>query len=340
MGRPLRARFRANAGHDHRRVKDSSGAVLPGATVTVVNKATNATRTTSSNEVGLFDFPALPPGTYTVKSELDGFRSATPRRRTAGAADRARRLRAGVGHGLRKGDRDRRVAAGRNVECDRRHRHREPAHRRAAAQRQKLSPARRVEPERQRRVCGPGSGGRPPGRHARQPAAVDFRTAPRIQLLHAGRRRQHRRQLQHLHLPAVGRRARRVQSADRRLLRRVRARGEPGERGHEIGLEQSARHAVRIPPRRRAGRQTVPFTAAQAAAKKAPFKWDQYGYTAGGPVFKNRLFFMSNFEGYRDRKQFQNPFSVPSTAMRNGDFSELLASLGRRQPTDRTTEPG
>jgi hypothetical protein len=58
-------------------VKDSTGAVIPGVTVTVVNKATNATRTTSSNAVGLFDFPALPPGTYTVKSELEGFKTAT-----------------------------------------------------------------------------------------------------------------------------------------------------------------------------------------------------------------------------------------------------------------------
>ena len=58
-------------------VKDSSGAVVPGVTVTVTNKATNAVRTSSSNEVGLFDFPALPPGMYTVKSELDGFKTAT-----------------------------------------------------------------------------------------------------------------------------------------------------------------------------------------------------------------------------------------------------------------------
>src|SRR5262247_3292533 len=47
-----------------------------------------------------------------------------------------------------------------------------------------------------------------------------------------------------------------------------------------------------------------------------------------GPVFKNRLFFMSNFEGYKDRKQFQTLYNVPSAAMRNGDFSELLTSLG------------
>jgi len=58
-------------------VKDTTGAVLPGATVTVVNTATNATRTTASNEVGLFDIPALPPGPYTVKSELDGFKTGS-----------------------------------------------------------------------------------------------------------------------------------------------------------------------------------------------------------------------------------------------------------------------
>ena len=43
-------------------VKDSSGGVIPGVSVTVVSKATNATRTTVTNAVGLFDFPALQPG--------------------------------------------------------------------------------------------------------------------------------------------------------------------------------------------------------------------------------------------------------------------------------------
>src|SRR2546428_11842903 len=58
-------------------VKDSTGGVVPGVTVTVVNKATNATRTTVSNAVGLFDFPALPPGPYTVNTELSGFKTST-----------------------------------------------------------------------------------------------------------------------------------------------------------------------------------------------------------------------------------------------------------------------
>src|SRR5215831_20961925 len=58
-------------------VKDSTGAVVPGVTVTVTDKATNATRTTTTNAVGLFDFPALQPGNYAVKSELEGFKTVT-----------------------------------------------------------------------------------------------------------------------------------------------------------------------------------------------------------------------------------------------------------------------
>ena len=54
-------------------VRDTSGALVPGVTVTVVNKATNLTRATTSNDVGLFVFPAQPPGPYTVNSEQDGF---------------------------------------------------------------------------------------------------------------------------------------------------------------------------------------------------------------------------------------------------------------------------
>src|SRR5262249_60473257 len=64
-------------GTTHAEVKASTGAGGPGASVTVTNKASNATRTTTSNEVGLYDFPALQPGPYTVKTELDGFKTTT-----------------------------------------------------------------------------------------------------------------------------------------------------------------------------------------------------------------------------------------------------------------------
>ena len=78
------------------------------------------------------------------------------------------------------------------------------------------------------------------------------------------------------------------------------------------------------------------FTAAQAAAPKAPFKWDQYGYTAGGPVWRNHLFFMSNFEGYKDDKQFQNPLQ---RAVGGDAERRLLGTAGEPrgdQSADRT----
>jgi hypothetical protein len=54
-------------------VRDSSGAVVPGATVTVTNVATNATVTLVSDGEGFYRAPALEPGTYTVTAELSGF---------------------------------------------------------------------------------------------------------------------------------------------------------------------------------------------------------------------------------------------------------------------------
>jgi outer membrane receptor protein involved in Fe transport len=58
-------------------VKDSSGAVLPGATITVRNRGTNDSRTTLSNAEGLYRVTNLPRGSYDVKAELQGFQTVT-----------------------------------------------------------------------------------------------------------------------------------------------------------------------------------------------------------------------------------------------------------------------
>ena len=50
-------------------VKDQSGAVVPNVPVTVTNTGTNASRTTNTNEAGVYSFPSLVPGTYQVKVE-------------------------------------------------------------------------------------------------------------------------------------------------------------------------------------------------------------------------------------------------------------------------------
>jgi hypothetical protein len=56
-------------------VTDSSGAVIPGASLTIVNIATGAERAVESNEVGYFTVPLLPPGEYRIDVRQAGFKS-------------------------------------------------------------------------------------------------------------------------------------------------------------------------------------------------------------------------------------------------------------------------
>ncbi len=69
---PVRAQ-EATKGEIRGVVKDSSGGVLPGATVTAVGVQTGETRTTVSTESGLYRLPALLVGAYVVSAEMQGF---------------------------------------------------------------------------------------------------------------------------------------------------------------------------------------------------------------------------------------------------------------------------
>jgi hypothetical protein len=57
-------------------VQDSSGAVVPNAKVVALNEKTQVRAETVTNADGLYVFPSLQPGTYTVSAESQGFRKA------------------------------------------------------------------------------------------------------------------------------------------------------------------------------------------------------------------------------------------------------------------------
>lgn len=61
------------------------------------------------------------------------------------------------------------------------------------------------------------------------------------------------------------------------------------------------------------------------ATPNPSFKRHQFGGSAGGPVLRNKLFLFGDYEGWRENTPI-NAFymTVPSNAMRTGDFSELL----------------
>lgn len=54
-------------------VRDPSGAAITGATVTVVNSATNFSRAVTTNDEGYYQITNLPPGSYEVTVEAGGF---------------------------------------------------------------------------------------------------------------------------------------------------------------------------------------------------------------------------------------------------------------------------
>ena len=55
-------------------IGDPSGAPIPGVKVTATNTATNISSATRSNEAGVYNFPFLPIGDYTVSAEAPGFK--------------------------------------------------------------------------------------------------------------------------------------------------------------------------------------------------------------------------------------------------------------------------
>jgi hypothetical protein len=71
---PAAAQSQAMNGTIEGTVKDASGAVLPGVTVTVTNTDTGAARVVISNEEGTYRAQLLPLGTYQVTGELQGFK--------------------------------------------------------------------------------------------------------------------------------------------------------------------------------------------------------------------------------------------------------------------------
>jgi len=58
-------------------IKDPSGAVVQGATITLINNETSVARTSVSNSAGNYVFIDIPPASYTVKVAMAGFNTIT-----------------------------------------------------------------------------------------------------------------------------------------------------------------------------------------------------------------------------------------------------------------------
>ncbi len=57
---------------------------------------------------------------------------------------------------------------------------------------------------------------------------------------------------------------------------------------------------------------------------KPPFKRNQYGFSVGGPIIRNKTFFFGDYEASRIRESRTVNNTIPTQRMTSGDFSELL----------------
>jgi hypothetical protein len=58
-----------------------------------------------------------------------------------------------------------------------------------------------------------------------------------------------------------------------------------------------------------------------ASAPKGDWAYHQYGATLGGPVLRNKLFYFGSYESTRDKQNATRTISVPTEALRRGDLS-------------------
>jgi hypothetical protein len=74
-------------------------------------------------------------------------------------------------------------------------------------------------------------------------------------------------------------------------------------------------------------------------AQIPPFRRNEFGASAGGPIRKDKLFIFGNYEGLRQSKGISSISTVPSMAMRNGNLCSIPGTPPACTPTTVTVDP-
>ena len=299
------------------KVIDSSGAVVPAATVTITNVATSQVRQIETNDTGNFTVPFLPPGTYRVQVEKQGFKTSSRSGIRLQVADSLR-----LDFSIELGS----VSEAVEVQAvapllttengtvgtviDNKRIVELPLNGRNYLQMVALSPNVSAEQ---------GAGGEASARKG------GTRTEKSLSVAGA------RNQFNHYTLDGL-------ENTD--MSYNLYALQPSIDALQEFKIEtgvysaEFGRGAVQINVATRGGQNALHGTAFEfvrsdvfdareykQVGDKNPFLRNQFGFTLGGRIIRDKLFFMSNFETLREEKTLQGLANVAPDRMRAGDFS-------------------
>jgi Carboxypeptidase regulatory-like domain len=322
-------------------VQDTTGAVLPGVDITLVNVGTRIERQAVTNEAGLYTFPNVPVGEYRITAMLSGFKPITKSNVQVNAGLNIR-----VDVSLEVGALSETVQVeaattlvdtsviGRTLRAEQIAE--TPLSGRRASQVAQLAPG----------VVGNNMGGSVPtgvGTFATGVTSInggrsdEFLTtidgAPSIRIRQAGgfmMGAQNFDTVAEVQVLTTNYQAE-FGRASAGQLRLVTKSGTQSFRGNVFWSHQDDALDANTWTRNRAG------------LEKSPHKYNAYGFTLGGPLYipgtfnsdRQKLFFFWGQEWQRDRTVEDNNTqtgNVPTAAMKNGDFSALLPGRVIRNP--------
>jgi hypothetical protein len=322
-------------------VQDTTGAVLPGVDVTLVNVGTRIERQAVTNDGGLYTFPNVPVGEYQITAMLSGFKPIT---KSGVQVNAGLNIRVDVALEVGALSETIQVEAattlvdtaviGRTLRAEQIAE--TPLSGRRASQVAQLAPG----------VIGGNMGGSVPtqtGTFATGVTSInggrsdEFLTtvdgAPSIRIRQAGgfmMGAQNFDTVAEVQVLTTNYQAE-FGRASAGQLRLVTKSGTQSFRGNVFWSHQNDALDSNTWSRNRAG------------LDKSPHKYNAYGFTLGGPIYipgafnesRQQLFFFWGQEWQRDRTVEDNNTqtgNVPTAAMRNGDFSALLPGRVIRDP--------
>jgi hypothetical protein len=304
-------------------VTDSSGSVVPGAKVTIVNEGTGLTRTVQADASGEFTAPSLPTGHYTVIAELTGFKTLTLSNIELGVDQRARiDLKLEVGA----------MTESVSVEAT------SPLLQTSSSELGTTVTSAQIEalPLNGRNFVNltrtlPGVLRGIPGANIDGAGSLAWRASASFSA-NGQRTRDNNFMLDGVDnnetwlqtvviFPSVD-------ALDEFKLQTSTYSAEFGRSlGGVVNLQiksgTNSLHGSAFEFMRNDAFDANNFFNNRAGRAKPDFKQNQFGGTVGGPVFKNQTFFFGDYQGHRETQGQTFLSTVPSKAMRGGDFSEL-----------------